>query len=220
MIRICRILDSKFLVIQTPSNMKFSSGKIESVRNLFSSVDLKGVKLVWEVRGKANKPVPASVTELLQDLGMVHCVDLSREHPTVESDTVYTRLFGRGMHNIYQFTDEELREVGAKIGDINPELTAISFHNVRMYKDAARFKIYRKTGGFSSVTGVEGKQSLRKVLMEDAIFPMTKSELVKTQGWKVIDLEENLRVHASKLLETLPDIMFNSVEELLTSLRD
>ena len=87
-----------------------------------------------------------------------------------------------------------------------------------MYKDAARFKTHNETGKFPPVTGVEGQQSLRKVLMEDARFPITKGELLKTQGWKVVDLTENHRVHASTLLKTLPDEKFESVEMVLASL--
>jgi len=118
----------------------------------------------------------------MHDYNIVHCVDLSREDLEVESDMVYTRVFGGGQHTIYRFIDEELVEVESKITDKDPDTASVSFHNVRMYKDAARFKICEETGGFSSVTGVEGQQSLRKVLLEDARFPTSKSDLLREQG--------------------------------------
>ncbi|MCW4027664.1 MAG: hypothetical protein NWE76_09310, partial [Candidatus Bathyarchaeota archaeon] len=97
-------------------------------------------------------------------------------------------------------------------------LAAVSFHNVRMYKDAARFKIYKETGRFSSVTGAEGQESLRKVLREDAEFPTTKMRLLKDQGWKIIDLTKNKRAHAHTLLNKLPDRQFGSIKEIMESL--
>ncbi len=64
----------------------------------------KGIRLVWEVRAR----VTSEWTGLMRDLGIVHAVDLSREKPIVSSNVMYSRLFGKGKHNIYQFTDEEL----------------------------------------------------------------------------------------------------------------
>jgi len=214
MIEICGVLDSKFLVFETPSKMHYTHEKTESIRNLLESVNLKGVRMVWEIRRKEGEQIPSSVVALLQDYDIVHCVDLSKENP-LKSDTIYTRLFGKGEHNLYQFTDNELTEVDRKITSRNPEKVAVSFHNVRMYKDAARYKIYRQTGKFSSVTGAQGQESLRKVLMEDAEFPATKNELIKSQGWKVIDLTGEIRVRAESLLERLPDKQFRNMEEVL-----
>jgi len=215
MIEICSVLGSRFLVLETPSKMHYTNEKTQSIRNLLESINPKGVKMVWEVRRREGEPIPPSVTTLMQDCGIVHCVDLSKDNPATESDTVYTRLFGKGEQNLYQFTDNELEEVDRRIASRNPERAAVSFHNVRMYKDAARYKIYRQTGKFSSATGAQGQQSLRKVLMEDAEFPTTKSELLKSQWWKVIDLTEGTRVHAQSVLERLPDREFRNVEEVL-----
>jgi hypothetical protein len=154
----------------------------------------------------------------MSDQGIVRCVDLSKENPAIESDVLYTRVFGKGQHNIYQFTDEELGEIDQKIVKSNSSRTAVSFHNVKMYKDAARFKIFKETGQFTTVTGATGQQSLRKILLEDARFPATKQELVSKQGWKVIDLTENQRIHASALLEKLPDHKFGNIKEVLANL--
>ncbi|MEM2889086.1 MAG: DUF72 domain-containing protein [Candidatus Bathyarchaeia archaeon] len=218
MVEVCEVLNARYLVLQTPATLGFDAEEIGSARNLLESVNLKRARLVWEIRKKPGKPVPKCVTALMQDLDIIHCMDISKEAPLVQSDTVYTRVFGKGQRNIYQFSDEELAEIDSKIMSVNPRVAAVSFHNVRMYKDAARFRIYKETGKFPSVTGVEGKQSLRKVLMEDARFPATREELLKTQGWKVIDLVGDKRVHASALLVRLPSETFRSVEEVLAKL--
>ena len=53
-------------------------------------MDLRGIRLVWEVRRKEGEPIPQDAIMLMQDFNMVHCVDFSKETPVVESDTVYT----------------------------------------------------------------------------------------------------------------------------------
>ncbi len=219
MINVCSTLRSRFLVLETPAKIKLDYGRIESMKAFFEGIDLKKIRLVWEVRRRRGEPLPRGLIELMRKHDIAQAVDLSREAPAVKSDVLYSRIFGKGQHNVYQFTDEELKDIDRKVNRSSAETSVISFHNVRMYKDAARFKFYKETGKFSSVTGVEGEQSLRKVLMEDARFPMTKRELLKSQGWKVIDLTENQRVHASTLLEMLPDEKFLSVEDVLNGLR-
>jgi len=215
---ICRSLRSRFLVLETPSSLDFNNERIESVRNFLESVDAKTIRIVWEVRREKGEPIPSGLVALMQDYGIIHCVDLSREDPAVGSDTVYTRVFGKGEHNVYQFTDEELVEVDRKIMSKNRRTVVASFHNLRMYKDAARYKIYKQTTRFPPVTRAKGQQSLKEVLMEDAQFPATKHELIKDQGWKAIDLTEKTRVHASMLLNQLPDREFRTVDEVLNSL--
>ncbi len=46
-------------------------------------------------------------------------------------------------------------------------------------------------------------------------FPATKGELLEKQGWKVFDLTETERVHASVLLEKLPDSKYAGIEEVI-----
>jgi len=215
---ICRCLRSRFLVLETPSSLDFKNKRIKSVRNFFEGADAKGIRIVWEVRRERAEPLPSGLAALMQDYGIIHCVDLSREDPAIGSDTVYTRVFGKGEHNVYQFTDNELAEVDRKIISKDSRTTVVSFHNLRMYKDAARYKIYKQTRRFPPVTRAKGQQSLKEVLMEDAQFPATKHELIKDQGWKVIDLTEERRIHASILLYQLPDREFRTVDEVVNSL--
>lgn len=218
MVNICRILNSKFLVLVTPATLNFTPKKIESIRDFFDGLNLKGVRLVWEVRRRTDEALSTHIISLMQDYNVIHCVDFSREDPVTDSDTVYSRVFGKGEHNLYQFTDEELLEVDRRITSKERDEAVISFHNVKMYKDAARYKIYKQRKRFPLVTGVTGRQSLQKVLTEDATFPSTRQELIKAQGWKVIDLTDKKRAHAHVLLERLPDRCFRSIEEVLMNL--
>jgi uncharacterized protein YecE (DUF72 family) len=217
-IDLCNILQSKLLVLETPSSIKWNRSKIESLKDFFGGVDPKGAKIIWEIRQQGEKKLPQDLVNLMLDHKIVHCTDLSKESPAFESDVAYTRVFGKGQRNVYQFSDEELVEIDGRIARSKSSISVISFHNVRMYKDAARLKIYKETGKFPPVTNATGQQSLKAALMEDARFPATRQELIKDQGWKVIDLTENKRVHTSTLLEKLPERVFMDVDDVLVSL--
>ena len=214
MIGFCRILDAPFLHLETPASYIFDEEKVKKAKDFFSTIDLKEVRLAWEIRS----PVTEKVANLMNDFNIVHSVDLSREKPVNEPDVVYTRLFGKGKHNIYQFTDEELAEVDQKIMKPKVKMAIITFHGIRMSTDAKRFKEYKKTGKFPMATGFTGIDSARAVLREDAKFPSTKAELIEHQGWKVIDLMANKRIHLSEVLSKLPERTYGSLEELVQSL--
>jgi len=154
----------------------------------------------------------------MRDINVVHCVDLSREEPSFESDVVYSRLFGKGKHNVYQFTDDELVEIDQKVENSNPRVAALSYHGVRMNTDAARFMNYKKTGTFIPITSFIGADSARAVLSEDARFPSSKLELIDHQGWKVVDLTLGRRVHLSELLSRIPDKAYNDLDEVAQAL--
>jgi uncharacterized protein YecE (DUF72 family) len=214
MLTVCEILDSPFLVLETPASYVMDKKAVEAVREFFSASTLHGVRLVWELRAR----LTAMLAELMRDFNVILAVDLSKETPSVESDIIYSRLFGKGDHNIFQFTDEEFLFVDRKIESAAPRVAALSYHGVRMSVDAARFMQYKKTGKFLPITEFTGIDSARSVLSEDAQFPMSKSELIKHQGWKVIDLTLEKRVRLSQLLSRVPEKTYNSVDEVTEAL--
>ena len=55
--------------------------------------------------------------------------------------------------------------------------------------------------------------------MADAVFPMTKEELVRKHGWKLIDIDRETRVPASVILKQLRRKQYRSLEEVLRELR-
>ncbi|HWR59207.1 MAG TPA: DUF72 domain-containing protein [Thermodesulfovibrionales bacterium] len=213
-LRICRELKAEILHIQTPPSFN-PDEKLKDIRDLFSSFNFGSIRLAWEVRGC----ITQGTIELMRDLGITHCTDISWEMPAIESDILYTRLFGHGEHNLYQFDDIELMEIDKRVKEKSRGEEYLTFHGARMYKDAARLKVYEKSGAFPNVTKTAGLASLRTVLEEDAKFPATKSELIEKQGWKVFDLTEEEHVHASTLLEKLPDGKYASAEEVVRALK-
>jgi uncharacterized protein YecE (DUF72 family) len=211
---ICRVLNAPFLHLETPPRYTFDEQKIKEARDFFEGASLKGIRLAWEMRAEPT----LEVVNLMEELGIVHSVDLSREVPAFKSDLVYTRLFGKGEHNIYQFTDEELEEIDGKILKSEAKIVVASFHGLRMSVDAARLRTYKEKEVFLPVTAYTGADSARAVLSEDAQFPSTKAELVEHQGWKVVDLKADKRVHLSELLSKMPEKTYNSVDEVVKAL--
>jgi len=214
MVTYCGILNSPFLVLETPASYLMKPEEVNIVRDFFSSSNLRGIRLVWEIRA----PVTSAVVDLMRDFNVIQCVDMSGETPSVESDVVYTRLFGKGKHNIYQFTDDELLAVDQKVESINPRIAALSYHGFRMHSDAVRYMQYKKTKKFLPITAFTGVASAKAVLSEDAKFPTSKSELIEKIGWRVIDLTVDRRVHLSELLSKLPDITYRKIDEVTEAL--
>jgi uncharacterized protein YecE (DUF72 family) len=212
----CGILNAPFLVLETPKSYTMDLA-LPDAKAFFSSINSKGIRLVWEIRA----PITPKAANLMQDFNIVHSVDLSKEKPAYASDVVYSRLFGKGQKNLYQFTDEELIDIDQKVFEglaSGVKTVALSYHGARMHSDAARFVNYKKTGKFFSVTPFTGVASAKAVLSEDAKFPSTKQDLITQEGWKVVDLTEDKRVHLSELLAQIPERTYTSIKEVVAEL--
>jgi uncharacterized protein YecE (DUF72 family) len=218
--QICSKLNAEVMHLQVPSSFELTKTSIINLRNVLSSVRLQKLRLALEIRGVRSSQLPPELLKTMREYNIVHCTDLSRgEMPAYESDILYTRLFGKGKHNVYQPTDEELSEIDNEASSGKSEKIAMSFHFVRMYKDAARLKTYKQSGKFPMVTRSTGLASLGEVLSEDARFPSTKQELIRSQGWKIFDLTETERIHVSDLLEKLPEAIYDNLGEVVDRLK-
>ena len=214
MLAYCKILRAPFLVLETPPNYKFSSESVKDAEELFTSAKLGDTRIVWENRS----PLIDEAKTLMQDLNIIHSVDLSVQEPLFPSDAIYTRLFGKGKHNIYQFSDEELEEIAHKILTQKPKIAAMSYHGLRMTTDAIRFINYLKNGEFPQITPYTGAESAKTVLAEDARFPTSKQALIDDQGWKVFDATKGSRIHLSEWLTQIPNKTYNNLNEVIAAL--
>ncbi len=158
------------------------------------------------------------VIDVMRESGAVDCVDLSNTEPRYEGKMLYSRLFGKGEENIYEFDDGELKEIAKKASAPKFEKSILAFHGVRMYRDAGRVKSFIDKGYFPKITSGVGTDSIREVLSEDARFPTTRSRLLKDQGWKVFqDIDEVRKI--STVLEKLPEGEFSSLDDVIAELR-
>jgi uncharacterized protein YecE (DUF72 family) len=218
--RICNVLNSDILHLQTPATFRPTQASVNDFRNFIASANLGKLRVALEMRGVQPFKLPSDLVKTMQEFNVIHSVDLSKgETPAYESDTLYTRLFGKGRHNVYQPTDGELAEIDNKASSGKSEKVAMSFHFVRMYKDATRMKIYKQTGKFPMVTRSTGVSSLEEVLSEDAKFPARKQELVQSQGWKLFDLTRTERTRAGEFLQGLPEGTYTDIGEVTERLK-
>ena len=61
---ICRILNSRFLVLVTPSSLTLNKGKLLRIKDFFESVNARGIRVVWETRHQKEKPIPSNLFQL------------------------------------------------------------------------------------------------------------------------------------------------------------
>ena len=222
-LEVCRVLNADVLHFQTPPSLRIdgSADAVKRIGSFFASLDAGPTLLTLEVRGARGAKLPQDLARIMQDRGIIHCIDLLKgERPAYEIEgregTLYTRVFGRGEHNIYQPDDGELkmiRDVSSSHGK-----AYVAFHGAKMYSDAARLVAYGRTGKFPMVTKSTGLGSLAFVLGEDAKFPATREELIRDQGWKIFDANEERRAKAEELLIALPEGVYSNVNDVINAL--
>ncbi len=213
--RTARLLHARFLILETPASVPLDRQALDGLRELAGMVP-DGCRLGLEARAHADGPLPPAAQSILEDLGVLDVVDLTRAEPRVEQDTVYTRIFGKGEHNKYELDNDELQDIDRARGDA--KTAAYAFHGVRMYKEAARFLTFRRTGSFPPATGSVGLASLAEVLAPDAVFPADRGSLVREHGWKVVDVTAERRDHAVAYLARLPEGTYLDLRAVLQAL--
>ena len=76
MVTYWKILNSPFLVLETPASYVLDNTSISAARDFFDSVSLKKVRLVWEIRAQ----ITEQVIDLMKDFNIIHCVDIQSLH--------------------------------------------------------------------------------------------------------------------------------------------
>jgi len=218
---VCRILEARVLLIQTPSS--FRTDKMEDAHKFFRRVDREDLVLVWETRGASWEETAARerLSELLCEVGVTHVTDPLRSMPAYVGDVAYFRLHGLGERMYYyQYADAELVQLYKliKLFESKGKEVFVFFNNLSMLEDGLRFIAYLKKDEFPSLTGAVGLDSVRKV-MERTRFPIVKSELLKRLGWKIVELEVGRQVRLEGLLRDIPSKKYASMEEVLREIK-
>jgi uncharacterized protein YecE (DUF72 family) len=219
MLEICRILRADILHLQIPPSTTPDAKLARAISTFLDSTSGGSVPLAIESKGMPSLNNCPDMRRLMQDRGIIHSVDpLKGQTPAYDGGTLYARLFGKGYHNLYQPTDDELRSLDDLASGYNRAF--LTFHGARMYSDAARLKTYQVKGIFPRLTNSVGLDSLGKVLAEDARFPSSKAELSSDQGWKLFDSSDNERLRVGEVLSLLPEGTYSSLNELLDAVKE
>jgi len=212
----CKILEAEAMTILVSKTSPIKEDELAPrLKELLGTFDAGNTVVAVEFR---NLKPSEEVFEVMREAGAVHSTDLSNDDPRYDGRILYSRLFGKGEENIYEFDDSELREITKKASEPKFEKSILAFHGVRMYRDAGRVKSYLQKGFFPKITSGVGADSIREVLSEDARFPVSKSTLVRAQGWKVFQDTNEVR-KISTVLEKLPSDNYASLDDLMLDLR-
>jgi len=212
---VCRQLEAEVMTVLISSTPIRESELAERLADFLAAFSVDRTVVAVEFRGLR----PADeVFDIMKESGAIHSVDLSNSEPRYDGRVLYSRLFGQGEENIYEFDDGELKEIAEKASAPKFERSILAFHGVRMYRDAGRVKSFIDKGYFPKITSGVGPDSIREILSEDARFPTTKSRLLKDQGWKVFQDTGQVR-KISAVIDKLPERGFNSLDDLLAELR-
>jgi len=212
---VCEKLEAEVMTILIGAGSPIKESELAArVRDFLGTFSSGGTAVSLEFRGMRPS---GEVFDLMKESGAIHSVDLSNSEPRYEGRVLYSRLFGKGEENIYEFDDRELKEIAKKASAPKFEKSILAFHGVRMYRDAGRVKSFIEKGYFPKIKSGVGTESIREVL-SDARFPTTKSRLLKDHGWKVFQDTDEVR-KISTVLEKLPEGEFNSLNDLMAELR-
>ncbi len=219
--KICKTLNSKILLIQTPGS--FRPDKLGDAEKFFGAVDREGLVLVWETRGPAweTAEVHKKLGQVLEKLDVTHVTDPFRVMPAYTGDVAYFRLHGLGERMYYyQYSDSELQRLKALISPYEREgkKVYVLFNNFSMFDDGVRFTEYLSKGVFPKITGSTGLASIRSVV-ERTRYPASKSALIKKLGWRLVEVEEGKQVRLSAVLADLPSKTYRNAEELLNDIK-
>jgi len=213
----CKLLQAPVLTVMISDNSKMKEEELESkLEEFLKTFHSDDTRVAIEFRGRR----PSSrLLEVVRQEGALDSVDLSKGEPEVEAPLLYSRLFGKGEQNIYEFDDRELEEIASRAKKAKIQKSILAFHGVRMYRDAARIKTYLESGYFPRLTDSVGIDAVREVLRDDARFPTTKIELLERQGWKLFNSNASETQRLRNVLTLIPDRHYLDLSEVLESLR-
>ncbi len=219
MVDICKTLNSKILLIQTPASFRPEKTILKKVQDFFKKAGKHEVFWVWETRGPDwfKSEVKKTLEKIFDDYGVIHCTDPFVNLPIKTGELAYFRLHGLGKRlYYYQYSDDELKKLLETVKKFNKKREVyVLFNNLAMFTDALRFKSLVETGEIPSLTGCFGLESFRKIV-EKTKFPVSKANLLKMHGWKLFDLKQGKQATVESVLEQIPTKNYSSLEELIS----
>lgn len=142
---VAKILRARFILFQSPASFRPSEENIGNMQTFFGTIDRQGTNAVWEPRGKWYDDA-SLIERVCEDCKLVHCVDPFRNNPLLpgKTRTVYFRLHGFGKPSMYRydFSDEELRNLRAKVNALEKVVNNVFvfFNNETCYRNGRTFQ--------------------------------------------------------------------------------
>lgn len=137
-------LEANVCVIQTSAGFDCSEENEENMREMLNEIGRGDIDLAWEPRGdwKGN---PEKVSEICDDLNLIHIADLMRREPVSDHEVAYVRLHGLNPKEYdynYDYSDEELRELAEKLHELAKDHDKVycMFNNYEMFDNAQKLR--------------------------------------------------------------------------------
>lgn len=143
-LKAAKALKAKIIVVQTPPTFGFNRENVKRIYDFFNSIDRRGFHIVWEPRGSWLE-VPEETSKIMEDLNLIHGVDLLRYDPMSRLEILYCRLHGLGGRSVnykYKYSMEDLQSLKAKLELLSTryEVGYVMFNNVYMWDDSLKFR--------------------------------------------------------------------------------
>jgi len=219
--QICKTLNSKILLIQTPGSLRPDG--LADAEKFFREINREDLVLVWETRGSAweNPEVYKRLERVLEKLDVTHVTDPFRVMPAYTGEIAYFRLHGLGGRMYYyQYSNMELQKLRELITPYEKggREVYVLFNNLSMFEDGVRFMEYLSKGTFPKITSSTGLESVKGVV-EKTRYPIAKGMLIKRLGWRLVELEEGRQVRLETVLADLHSRTFSSADELVNEVK-
>src|SRR5207245_9659149 len=154
LVEVCKQLEAEVMTVLISASSPIKESELAvRVRDFLGTFSSGGTALAVEFRGTRTSD---EVFDIMKESGAIHSVDLSNSEPRYEGRVLYSRLFGKGEDNIYEFDDRELKEIAKKASAPKFEKSILAFHGVRMYRDAGRVKSFIEKAYFPKLTSGNG----------------------------------------------------------------
>jgi len=212
---ICRELEAKILLIQTPAS--FKPENLKTAEEFFRGIERDDLIIVWETRGALweKEETREELRMILESLDVPHVTDPFRTLPVYSGRVAYLRLHGLGSRMYYyQYSDEELlrlRDTARSLETRGREVYVL-FNNLSMFEDAYRFQSFIKTGEFPPLS-LRGSESIRNLLGRIR-YPVKKSDLMRRIGWRLMEIGGK-QIRIEELLREIPSKTYKNAEEIL-----
>jgi len=218
---ICKTLNSKILLIQTPSS--FKPDKLLNAKKFLGETKRENLILVWETRGPAWEALETrkKLGQVLEKLDVTHVTDPFRIAPAYTGEIAYFRLHGLGKQMYYyQYSNMEMQRLKELIIPYEKEgkKVYVLFNNLSMLEDGVRFMEFMAKGTFPKVTRSTGLASIKEII-EKTRFPASKSALLKKVGWRLMEVDEGKQARLDTFLSDLPSKSYKNADDLLKDLK-
>jgi uncharacterized protein YecE (DUF72 family) len=219
--QICKPLNSKILLIQTPCSLR--PNKLVDAEKFFREVNRENLVLVWETRGPTWETPEAhkKLGQVLEKLGVTHVTDPFRITPAYTGGIAYFRLHGLGEQMYYyQYSDMELQRLNELITPYEKEgrEVYVLFNNLSMFQDGVHFMKYMAKEAFPKVTRSTGLASIKEII-EKTRYPTSKNVLIKKVGWRIVEVDDGKQARLSTFLNDLPSKSYKNADDLLKDLK-